>query len=217
MPSRFVRVLPVLAVLALVLLGASGRWTDPWLLSYLAALTLLVLYGLGSIGEDLARERFSPPEPGADRVPLHFIRLAAFAHLLLGALDSGRWHLLPVSPGLRSIGFVGMAVFTILVFRAMFTNHWFSAVLRIQNERGHRVVDQGPYGVVRHPGYAGMILAVPCSGLALGSWLAFACGLVYSALILRRVMFEDTFLQSNLPGYAEYRSRVRYRLIPGVW
>jgi protein-S-isoprenylcysteine O-methyltransferase Ste14 len=217
MPARILRVLPVLALLAITVLGLSGRWTDPWLLTYLAAWSLLILYGVASIGEDLARERFSPPQPGADRVPLHFIRLAAAGHLILGTLDYGRWHLLNVPPALQIVGLVGMVVFTILVFRSMFTNHYFSAVVRIQTERGHRVVDHGPYAVVRHPGYAGMILAVPCSGLALGSWLAVACGLVYSALILRRVSFEDSFLQSNLAGYAEYRSRVRYKLIPGVW
>ena len=58
-----------------------------------------------------------------------------------------------------------------LVFRAMIANRFFSAVVRIQGERGHRVIDQGPYALIRHPGYAGMILSVPCSGLALGSWL----------------------------------------------
>jgi protein-S-isoprenylcysteine O-methyltransferase Ste14 len=62
-----------------------------------------------------------------------------------------------------------------------------------------------------------MILSVPCSGLALGSWLAFALALIYSALMLRRVVFEDAFLGANLDGYAEYRTRVRYRLVPGVW
>ena len=58
---------------------------------------------------------------------------------------------------------------------------------------------------------------MPFSGLALGSWLAAGIGLVMSALILRRVLFEDAFLQKNLEGYAAYTRRVRHRLIPGVW
>ena len=62
-----------------------------------------------------------------------------------------------------------------------------------------------------------MILSIPCGGLALGSWLSVALGLAYSALMLRRVIFEDAFLGANLQGYAEYRTRVRYRLVPGVW
>jgi protein-S-isoprenylcysteine O-methyltransferase Ste14 len=62
-----------------------------------------------------------------------------------------------------------------------------------------------------------MILSVPCSGLALGSWLSVGLALMYSALMLRRVAFEDAFLGANLQGYAEYRTRVRYRLVPGLW
>ena len=64
-----------------------------------------------------------------------------------------------------------MAVSVGSFFRAMMANRFFSAVIRIQNDRGHHVVDQGPYAVVRHPGYAGMIPSMPFSGLALGSWL----------------------------------------------
>jgi protein-S-isoprenylcysteine O-methyltransferase Ste14 len=89
--------------------------------------------------------------------------------------------------------------------------------VRVQDDRGHRVIDSGPYSVVRHPGYAGMLLGMPFSGLALGSWLAAGIGLVLSALIFRRVLFEDAFLKKNLTGYAAYADRVRHRLIPGVW
>ena len=104
-----------------------------------------------------------------------------------------------------------------LVFRAMMVNRFFSAVIRIQKDRGHHVIDQGVYGVIRHPGYAGMIPSMPFSGLALGSWLGFAIGFVYAALMLRRVLFEDGYLRAHLEGYQEYATRVRYRLIPGVW
>ena len=62
-----------------------------------------------------------------------------------------------------------------------------------------------------------MIPSMPFSGLALGSWLGFAIGLVYAALMLRRVLFEDGYLRAHLEGYQDYATRVRYRLIPGVW
>ncbi|HXG56734.1 MAG TPA: isoprenylcysteine carboxylmethyltransferase family protein, partial [Vicinamibacterales bacterium] len=93
----------------------------------------------------------------------------------------------------------------------------FSSVVRIQEDRGHRLVDTGPYALIRHPGYAGMIPSIPLGALALGSWLAFVVALAYSLLILRRVRFEDGFLQRNLAGYEAYTHRVRYRLVPGVW
>jgi protein-S-isoprenylcysteine O-methyltransferase Ste14 len=104
-----------------------------------------------------------------------------------------------------------------MFYRAMLENRFCSAVVRVQDERGHRVVDSGPYSVVRHPGYAGLVWAIPFSGLALGSWLAAAIGLLMSGMILRRVLFEDAFLKKNLEGYAAYTGRVRHRLIPGVW
>ena len=216
-PTRFLKGAVLIGVIAASLLGLSGRWTDPWLLTYLAIWSALITDGISAIGEDLARERFSPPNQGADRIYLRFIRLTAVAHLVLGALDVGRWHLFPVPDALRVAGLVGVAGFGSLVFRAMAVNRFFSAVVRVQTERGHRVVDRGPYAVIRHPGYAGMILSVPCSGLALGSWLSVACALGYAALMLRRVAFEDAFLGTNLTGYTEYRARVPYRLVPGIW
>jgi protein-S-isoprenylcysteine O-methyltransferase Ste14 len=214
---RLLRGALVMALIATIVLGLSGQWSDPWLLAYLAIWTGLIAYGLAAMGDDLARERFSPPDQGADRAHLRFIRLTAVAHLAIGALDTGRWHLAPVADPLRALGLVGIAVFGGLVFRSMAANRFFSAVVRIQKDRGHSVIDQGPYAVIRHPGYAGMILSVPCSGLALGSWLSVGLALMYSALMLRRVAFEDAFLGANLQGYAEYRTRVRYRLVPGLW
>jgi protein-S-isoprenylcysteine O-methyltransferase Ste14 len=118
---------------------------------------------------------------------------------------------------LRILGLVGFGLGFLLVVQAMKTNRFFSSVVRIQNDRGHHVIDQGAYSWVRHPGYAGMISAIPFGGLAMGSWIAVGFGLLYSALILRRVFFEDKFLQANLDGYSAYTGRVRYRLVPGVW
>jgi len=200
-----------------VVLVTAGTWRDPWLWAYVGVWSAMTLIAMFSIDEDLARERFHPPNAGADGVALHFVRVVAIAHLVVGALDSGRWHWTSVAPGLRAFALAGMAVTFGMFFRAMRENRFFSSVVRVQSERGHRVVDSGPYSIVRHPGYAGLLLAAPFSGLALGSWLAAAFGLVLSALTLRRVMFEDAFLTRNLDGYAAYSGRVRHRLIPGVW
>jgi protein-S-isoprenylcysteine O-methyltransferase Ste14 len=217
MRTRLVRLFGAMTLVAVLVLALSGQWTDPWLWAYLGVWFSLSTYAVASMGDDLARERFTPPEPGADRLYLRAIRLTAVAHVVLGALDVGRWHLFPVPTSLRAIGLAGCAVFGALVFRSMIANRFFSAVVRVQKDRGHHVIDQGPYALIRHPGYAGMILAIPCGGLALGSWLSVAFGLAYSALMLRRVIFEDAFLGANLEGYADYRTRVRYRLVPGVW
>jgi len=96
-------------------------------------------------------------------------------------------------------------------------NRFFVPVIRIQSDRGHRVVSSGPYAVMRHPGYAGTLLAAPAAALAIGSWGALIPALALSATFLSRAAHEDRFLHANLPGYAEYTGRVRFRLVPGVW
>ncbi len=197
-----------------VLLLGNGR--DPWLWGYVAAFAAVGLYAISSMDEDLVRERFSPPSPGADRVSLRFVRLVALAHLVIAVADS-RFGWSHVPDALRATGLLGFVACFFTIARAARANRFFSSVVRIQTDRGHRVVDTGPYATIRHPGYAGMLPLVQFSALAMGSWLAFGAAFTYSALILKRVLFEDRYLQQNLDGYAAYAGRVPYRLIPGVW
>jgi protein-S-isoprenylcysteine O-methyltransferase Ste14 len=204
-------------LLTVFLFAVAGRWQDPWLWTYAAVWAVLVLYAMVVIDEDLAQERFHPPNNGADSLSLAAVRLIALAHLVVGALDLGRWHWSAMPVGLRAAGVVGLILCFTLFFRAMTVNRFFSPVVRIQTDRGHRVIDAGPYAIVRHPGYAGLIPAVPCSALILGSWPSLIIALVFSGLIFRRVIFEDQFLRTNLPGYSEYARRVPYRLLPGIW
>lgn len=216
-PKRLFRWAAITSALAAIVLGMSGRWGDPWLWAYIAVFAAAGLYASATLDDDLARERFRPPEAGADRGALKIIRLVALAHLVFGLLDVGRWHLTRVPDGLRAVGLAGMILGVALVFHAMTTNRFFSAVVRIQRERGHHVVDRGPYAIVRHPGYVGMIVSVPFGALVVGSWIGVAVALAYAAMMMRRVVVEDAFLRTNLAGYDGYAARVRYRLVPGVW
>lgn len=197
-----------------VLVLGNGR--DPYLWAYLVVFASVGLYAMFSMDDDLVRERFSPPSAGADRVSLGFVRMVALAHLLIGVADS-RYGWTHVSGPLRVVGIAGFAVCFVTIARAARANRFFSSVVRIQTDRGHRVVDSGPYARIRHPGYAGMLPLVQFSALALGSWLAFVAAFAYSALIFKRVRFEDRYLQQNLDGYAAYAGRVPFRLIPKVW
>lgn len=209
--------LATLMIAGLVFLLA-GTWRDPWLWAYVGVWSASAAYGLLSLDEDLAQERFRPPTAGADKIAVRILRAIALAHIVIGALDAGRWHLTTSVPaGVRVFALAAMAAGVCMFYRAMHENRYFSAVVRVQEERGHRVIDSGPYAIVRHPGYAGLILVPPFSGLALGSWLAVAIGLIMSALVVRRVLFEDSFLRTNLDGYVAYTQRVPHRLIPGVW
>ncbi len=99
----------------------------------------------------------------------------------------------------------------------MLSNPFFSTVVRIQKERGHAVTSRGPYGFVRHPGYAGMIVFTVAMPLILNSLWALAPAFFTVAATALRTALEDRMLQRELDGYADYSARVRYRLIPGLW
>lgn len=140
------------------------------------------------------------------------------SHFIVAGLDVGRFHwsdsvpigLQVVSSGGTVLGF-GLVAWTILV------NPFFAKEVRIQEERGHEIITSGPYGYIRHPGYAGFAVLFLVSGLALGSWFSFILGAGFVLYFVWRTVVEDRFMQENLEGYADYVGRIPYRLIPGLW
>jgi protein-S-isoprenylcysteine O-methyltransferase Ste14 len=104
-----------------------------------------------------------------------------------------------------------------LVTWAMASNAFFSAIVRIQKDRGHTVATGGPYQYVRHPGYVGAIMFQLATPIMLGSlWALIPTGLSALLYVLRTAL-EDKTLHEELDGYREYAARVRYRLVPGIW
>jgi protein-S-isoprenylcysteine O-methyltransferase Ste14 len=133
------------------------------------------------------------------------------------ALDAQRWHtsdmpaVLNVAGGALVIaGFLA----TLFVFRE---NSFAAPVVRVQAEREHRVIDTGPYAIVRHPMYAAALLYLAGMPLLLGSWYGLFVMPLFVAGMAPRAVFEERLLRRDLPGYADYMSRVRYRLVPGIW
>jgi protein-S-isoprenylcysteine O-methyltransferase Ste14 len=112
-------------------------------------------------------------------------------------------------------------VFAVLGFGlgawAMLENRFFSAVVRIQADRGHTVCDTGPYRFVRHPGYAGGILWYLMTPLVLNSTWTFIPMAVSILFTVLRTALEDRTLQQELAGYVDYTRRTHYRLVPGIW
>lgn len=100
---------------------------------------------------------------------------------------------------------------------AIVENRFFSAMVRIQTDRGHVVCDTGPYRFVRHPGYAGNILPLFGIVLALSSVWTLIPAAVALVIVIIRTALEDRTLQAELPGYQDYARRVRYRLFPGIY
>lgn len=206
-----------------ILFASAGRldWKRGWAVFAVYLLSMLAAVALA--------RRFNPGLMSA-RVKPNFKQTQSFDKLFYGiflpltylqiavaGLDSVRFHWLPLPlwcalPGvllfLSAAGLIGWVV-------AM--NRFAEATVRIQSERSHAVVSTGPYRMVRHPMYVGMILLYPAMALMLGSGWALVVAALILALIFWRTAREDRFLLQNLQGYPEFAAQTRSRLIPGLW
>lgn len=123
----------------------------------------------------------------------------------------------PLGLGVQVAAVVVMLVGAAFGTWALMENRWFSAVVRIQTDRGHQVCDTGPYRFIRHPGYAGSVVTYLAMPFVYGTlWPLVLIGVVLVLLVYRTAR-EDATLHAELPGYKAYAQRVRYRLLPGVW
>jgi protein-S-isoprenylcysteine O-methyltransferase Ste14 len=201
----------------------ASRSRPPFLLAYVGLHVAAVVLWFATVGRkhpDLARERMCPG-PGAKKSLTRDMALVlppTLAHYLIAALDLRRLHWTDtVSPRGQVVGLLGMALATLVFFWATWVNPFFSSVVRIQRDRGHYLVTDGPYRYLRHPYYTAVIVYLVCSGLALGSWLSLLPLPAWVAFILDRTRLEDRVLAEELEGYRDYARRVRYRLLPGIW
>ena len=115
------------------------------------------------------------------------------------------------------VGVVVGALSAALIAWAMHSNKFFSSIVRIQKDRGHVVVANGPYRFIRHPGYTGMSAFTLATPLILNSGWAFVPAVLTVAVSVLRTVLEDRTLHSELAGYADYTRKVKYRLVPPIW
>jgi len=208
---------------ALFLPAGTLHWPRAWVLIALtAASTSLSTAYLSATSPEIVKERWRGPyqagQPLLDRVLVSLFIVLYLATFVFTALDVFRWHLLrPPGVAVSGIGLVMYVASWALITRVLRENAFASAAVRYQEERHQRVIDTGPYAVVRHPMYAASIPLVLGLPLWLGSWAAAIAGVVVILCLTTRIPLEEGFLLRNLAGYAEYRRRVRWRLIPGVW
>jgi protein-S-isoprenylcysteine O-methyltransferase Ste14 len=201
----------------------ASRSRAPYVLAYVGLNVVASLLWFATVGRkhpDLARERLHPGPGAKDSLSrdLALLLPPTAAHYLIAALDVWRWHWTDtVSPRGQLAGLLGMALATGVFFWATWVNAFLSSVVRIQRDRGHHLVTDGPYRYVRHPFYTAMIVYLVCSGLALGSWLSLLPLPAWIAFFLDRIRLEERVLAEELEGYRDYARRVRYRLLPGIW
>ena len=211
-----------LVVLAAMLIGGSGRagWVAGWAYILVATAGPIGTYlVLSKKSPDLLVER-SKLQSGTkawDKVIAPLIAgLLPLATLVVAALDA-RFAWSAVAWPYQAAGFVALPLGILTMIRAMAANRFFAATVRIQKEREHRVVSDGPYATVRHPGYVGLIVYMLGTPLALGSRYAMIPAGLCAALVVLRTALEDRTLQHELDGYAEYAQQVRWRLVRRVW
>jgi protein-S-isoprenylcysteine O-methyltransferase Ste14 len=207
----------MMAVCAAVLFGAAGQLDIIEFWCWIVELAAICVATVLIIEPDLVRERMRPagqrPSLGYWLSTLLFLVVLAVA-----GLDRGRLHWSDSVPvWLRTVGLMLFALGWVPVIWAMRVNRFFSSAVRIQFDRGQRVISDGPYRFVRHPGYTAALVVILANGVALGSWLAAAIGWLGVPILLWRTAKEDRMLRAELPGYAEYAARVKWRLLPGVW
>jgi len=205
----------------MVLLGFAGTvaWPAAW--AYLAVMSVIMTAYARVMARvpELVAERKKPPKDAKrwDRPLVVIIGIIGpFGLIVIAGLDHRlRWS--EMAPWWQVLGALLVVAGGTLTHRAVAANRFFSAVIRIQTDRGHQVVDAGPYRFVRHPGYLGSLIHMPGAALMLGSWWGLLFVAVIEVVMVVRTAWEDRTLQSELGGYADYARRVKYRLIPRVW
>jgi protein-S-isoprenylcysteine O-methyltransferase Ste14 len=208
-------------LLAIFFLAAGSiKISSGWV--SLGSYTLISIINLFLVDPSLISERLQFGGKGVNQKD----RILAFGSflffypltLIVAGLDVGRFHWTPrYSLSLQVFAFSLYNLGTLLGSWAMVSNKYFSTFVRIQKDRDHEVQSSGPYRYIRHPGYAGTILSAMALPLALGSVYAIVPAFIGSVGFIIRTALEDTKLISGLEGYHEYASKVRYRLLPGVW
>lgn len=216
--SAVVKLVSGLLLCFLLLFAPAGTWNYPggWLFCGLLFLPMVLLgLVLYRKAPDLLKKRLNMKEPEKDQQAVVAFCAILFAVSFLAAGLDFRFAWTRVPDWL-----VLTAALTLLAAYGLYAevlreNAYLSRTVEIQENQ--KLIDTGLYGIVRHPMYTATILLSLAIPLVLGSWISFGLMLCYPAIIVRRIHGEEAVLKAGLPGYAEYMSRVRWRLIPHLW
>jgi len=211
-------------VMAALLFWPAGTfdWPQAWI--FLGEISIvgmaislwLLRYDPGLLQERL-RGGFQKDQVFWDKVFMAILMVAWFGWLALMAFDAKRWNLGHMPVALNTAGAVLILIGFFIVWLTFRENSFAATVVKIQIERGQKVISTGPYSIVRHPMYAGGALYMIGMPLLLGSWIGVACLPLLLCGLAQRIPIEERALRAGLDGYEDYAVRVRYRLIPRIW
>lgn len=211
----------LLFALALFLSAGTIAWSagSIFLVLFFGFVIAVTLWLLRN-NSGLLKERMTNLQPDQktwDKVFFLLTNVLFTAWIILMPLDAMRFHWSQVPPWLQVVGAMVLLCSFYLFFLTFRENSYLSPMVRIQTDRGQRVVSTGPYHYVRHPMYSAFLLFVAGTALLLGSWYGLLFGLILIAIVARRAVLEECTLREELEGYGAYMEQVRYRLIPHIW
>jgi protein-S-isoprenylcysteine O-methyltransferase Ste14 len=227
-PNIFLAVVGFLAYIFLIpglLLIAAGttRWRMAWVYIVILLIStlgsrLIVLFRNPDTLQERANFTSSEATLSWDRLLTPMIGIVApVAIVIVSGLDYRFTWSRQFNSILQVIATVPVILGYGLAVWAMIVNRFFSSVVRIQNDRGQVVVESGPYRLMRHPSYAGSVIAGLSFPVMMGTLWAFIPTVIMIAGIVVRTHLEDNLLQAELPGYQEFSKKIRFKLFPGIW
>ena len=209
--------LGVVLVGVLVFLPAGTlRFFGGWLLMGILFVPMFAA-GIVMLRKDpnLLRSRLDAKEKRAEQsLVVKLSGLMFIVGFVIAGLDF-RFGWLPLPSWVNWVAAGLFLIAHVLYAEVLRENAYLSRTIEVQENQ--KVIDTGLYGIVRHPMYSVTLLLFLSMPLVLGSFLSFLCFLCYPVLIIKRLKDEEVFLEKELPGYADYKKKVKYRLIPGVW
>lgn len=206
----------------LVLVAGDWRWLGGWLFgAWFVAMSAHVLVWLYLYDPALLAERYRKPGTGGqsqhDRRLVYVLFGTWVVWFVVMPLDH-RFGWSPALPIAAVVaGLVVLMISWFFLFRACKDNSYASTLVRIQRERGQKLVSTGVYAIVRHPMYLGGTLLFVAAPLVTGALTAYVPGLLLVAIVVARIGDEEALLVKELEGYEDYRRRVRWRLVPYLW
>ena len=223
-PRILVRMLIVIVLFPLIPMIVSGNWAwwEAWTYGLISVVSFFISRLLAAqrnpdLLEERARSMDLEDAKSWDRILAPSLAFGNILILIVAGLDQFFGWTSPFGLPLKFVSLVVIVLGFLFGSWALVENRFFSGVVRIQKDRGHRVVTTGPYRFVRHPGYAGALWTYLALPFLLDSVWAFIPAVLLVGILVLRTTLEDQTLQEELPGYPEYARQTRFRLIPGIW